>query len=611
MRSFTADASRWSGPPLLKDKFGVYQTPLRSLDTILKSGPLLAEAQVRDIRYEIGIGKPGALAWDQITGRVENLRYDFRTLDALVNSWKQAGIQPLFAFTYCPLPLQSSDGPNAWKSPPRSMSAWESVNDAYAAHLRRMLQVEGSWFEQWNEPDLVQHGQKTFFTGSPEQYRQLFVSGAAGVHEGDPDARVGGPAAAYNLAYLSRAGLLTDPNTDFVSIHAYGNYASQLNRLRSQVMNRPDLPILLTEYASYPTFGLNAPISRHNAAAAFFADVNGLLENQDTPKVYWAQWVDDDLGMVTNDLQRKAIYNAYLLYQTGLPVDRIAVTSDADSAMGAMAGADRHSAAIVVWNRDSRPQRVNLRLVHLRFKRGMVRLWLIDKDHASFLDHAPEMLTPGGDWHEPLRHRAVQWSGLLQPDSVALLRTSDNSGQSLLAAHRIGTFVRSYYWHSHSSEDTSYADFDPRTSIARLGLGTTGRGLAKIGNVYEDPADELRVQVKMQGRLVTEGKDSLFGIRIDFENQPGKYDHSVLFCNRMCGSVERETLALVEQTARPDRIVHERRMESGHAFTIRLASFAPKNWDRRRIVITPILQDASSSQSARIRFVPIGNAPGN
>lgn len=604
---FTADASRWSGAPLVKDKFGVYQTPLRSLETILKSEPLLEEAQVRDIRYEMGIGKPGALAWDQVTGTASQLRYDFSTFDALVTSWSYAGIQPLFAFTYCPLPLQPASNRDAWKDPPRSMRAWKAVNKAYAAHLRNDLHMEGAWFEQWNEPDLIEHGEKTFFTGSPEQYGQVFAYGAAGIRAGDQDARVGGPAAAYNLEYLSRAGLKTNPNTDFVSIHAYGNYEVQLDRLRSLVMNRPDLPLLLTEFASYPTFGIHAPISRHDAAAAFFANVDGLLRFQDTTKVYWAQWVDDDLGLITDRLHRKAIYNAYLLYQTMLPADRVAVIPHNSKTVGAMAGVDEHLAAIVVWNNGIRPVRVTVQIIHLPFHRGTVRQWFIDKDHASYLDGAQENLTAGGDWHEALRSSTAHWSGLVLPHSVSFVQASDDSEHSFLAPHQIGTFMRSKYWYVNRT-GSSYADFDPRTSIARIGMGERKLDLAQIGNVYDRPSNVLRVQVKTQGRFTTEDSNSIFGIRIDFRDRSGGYTDSALYCNRICGLGRSEALPWGEKTALPDHIIRERRMESGREFTIRLSSIAPKDRDRNRIIITPILQDVGPFAKARI-VITAGTVP--
>ena len=53
------------------------------------------------------------------------------------------------------------------------------------------------------------------------------------------------------------------------------------------------------------------PISRAEGAARFFDDVAGLLRFPDAPKVYWAQWADDSLGLLTNDLHRKALFNAF------------------------------------------------------------------------------------------------------------------------------------------------------------------------------------------------------------------------------------------------------------------------------------------------------------
>ena len=55
---------------------------------------------------------------------------------------------------------------------------------------------------------------------------------------------------------------------DFVSIHAYANYAAQVRSVRPLLAPHPGLPIFLTEYASYKDFGLRAPMSRANGAGA-------------------------------------------------------------------------------------------------------------------------------------------------------------------------------------------------------------------------------------------------------------------------------------------------------------------------------------------------------
>jgi len=199
----------------------------------------------------------------------------------------------------------------------------------------------------WNEPDLPGDGGKVFFNGGPADYGRLFAAGAAGVHAGDADAQAGGPAVAWMAGY---AQAMLPGGPDFASIHGYSNYPAQIGIMRGVVKNQPSLPIFLTEYASYSDFGLLKPSSRHQAAALFFRDVQGLLADTDVAKVYWAQWIDDDLGMVTDDLHRKALFNAYKLYQTMLPVDRNAVTPDGAGGVGLLAASDPHNAGVVLWN---------------------------------------------------------------------------------------------------------------------------------------------------------------------------------------------------------------------------------------------------------------------
>ena len=106
-QTFAVDFSKAADPPLIKTKFGVYQTPLTTLPRLLNSVPLLREINVADLRYEIGWGKPESLAASQISGTVAHPRYDFSVIDAFVSVLKQADVTPLLAMTYCPDPLKS------------------------------------------------------------------------------------------------------------------------------------------------------------------------------------------------------------------------------------------------------------------------------------------------------------------------------------------------------------------------------------------------------------------------------------------------------------------------------------------------------------------------
>ena len=61
---------------------------------------------------------------------------DFAPVDALGGGLDAAGIHPLFAMTYDPLPLQTGTGWQRWKDVPSDLAAWGRINEVYAAHYR-------------------------------------------------------------------------------------------------------------------------------------------------------------------------------------------------------------------------------------------------------------------------------------------------------------------------------------------------------------------------------------------------------------------------------------------------------------------------------------------
>jgi hypothetical protein len=602
-QTFTVNFSAPVGPPLSKDKIAVYQTPLYSQAIIQNASPFLTEAQVRDIRYEIGIGKSNALAYNQVGGSSTSPTYNFSSIDGLFNSWTSVHTFPLLAFTYDPLPLQPSGG--VFQDVPTNLATWGSINSAYANHFLTADGRPGVWFEQWNEPDLPDgSGGKVFFNGSQTDYGNVYSNGASGVRSGDPDARVGGPAIAYDTSYLTSSGILNDP-IDFVSIHAYANYSSQLSALRSNVTSKPNLPLLITEYNSYTTFGPTDPNSLHQAAAAFFNDVAGLITNTDNPKVYWAQWVDDDLGMLTSSLHRKAIYNAYKIYQTMLPADQVSVSPSTSGNVGAMAGADHDNAGVTLWNNNTSAVTVTVNLNSLPFSGGTAQLYYIDQNNASYNDGAPENLAVNQQW--TFGGTSTSWTGTIQPQSVAFIKAFDSTGQSLLSYNSIGNFVRSYYWYFNRS-GTSYSDFDPWTSIARVGMGSSTFDVAQIGNVYNNPSNNLTVTVTKSGPFSTNDSNSLFGLRFDFQNTSGNYDHSVLYTNGLYNSARTSTLPWGEGTAVPDQVITQNAMNTGAPFQITLSSIAPSDWNQSRVIITPIIQNAGAGSQARIVITPSGSS---
>lgn len=601
---FRVDFSRWSGPPLVKTKFGIYETPFLSQKDLLRSTALMSEAGVRDLRYEMGWGKPDVFAFDQIAGTAAHPTIDFAPLDPFFSELDQRGIRPMLALSYCPVPLQTRTGWQAWKDVPNDLAAWRAIARRYAEHYRTALGLRGPLYEIWNEPDMPGDGLKMFFSGIPSVYGALYRSGAAGVRSGDPDALVGGPAIAYDHAYVTP--VLAEP-VDFISIHGYDNFAGQITGLRRRVQGRPSLPILLTEYASFKEYGPDAPVSRHPGAMRFFRDVNGLLNETDVTTVYWAQWVDDYIGMVTRDFHRKALFNALKIYQTMLPVDRSPVSPPSANDVNLLAASDANNAGIVIWNESTEDRAVALSLDRLPFQKGEAELYRIDREHASYRDRpVEESLSAVDRW--PVGGGAFRWIGTVPAESVAFLKLSDGSKNSLLRPVSIGLHVRDHNWFPDRGEPSgNYADYDPRTSIARLGLGSRDYGTAQSGVVLDRVAPRIRVGVKREGPFRPEGNNALFGIRVDYATKRGGYSRSVLWHD---GSFRRDRDARLPwgtRTASVDDGVRFRAIRNVGSFTMDIAAKAPGDWNGR-VLLTPILQDMGAGSRARFILTPPGNS---
>lgn len=605
--SVVADFSVEADHPLIKDKIGVYQTPFmgtRGNPALTAMEPFLAEAGVRDLRYEVAWGKPDAFAFRQIGGTAKVPTVDFALLDTFVAMLRRAQVQPLIAAGYNPLPLQDCPAisSHCWKAPPSNYGGWASVLRQVSAHYAKALGVGGVQYEMWNEPDVVIGGRRLFFTGSVSDYGDLYKAGAAGVQAGaGEDARIGGPAVAIDTSFMTKSGVLAQP-FDFLSIHGYANYAAQIARLRRAAGSSgpgSHAPLFLTEYGSFEVKGSHNPLySSHVAAMRFFQDVDKMLEDHDVPKVYWAQWIDDDLGMLDYRLRRKAIFNAYMIYQTMLPVDRVRTTVSGQG-IGSMAAGDGHTAGVVVWNSSADDRKVTVTLRNLPFAKGSGMQWFIDSKHASFADGAPEKLTAGGDSRVPVQAHGATWTGIVEAQSLVYVQATDGRGAPSLLPNPIGAYAGDRFYFSARPSHAS-ANFDPFTSVARLSMGNADTGTAAVGNSYDvaGPTTVLEVEVSKTGVFRKLSAESVFGVRIDFQARSGDYSKSVLYTDGVYDPGR--TLALPWGTG--EAAVDEVRPYTGTKFRMHLAADAPTDWNGRRIIITPLLADAGAGSRARLRF---------
>ena len=192
------------------------------------------EQALRIAREELGVEqvRAHAILHDDnhvvraVTGGRPDL--DFSAVDELYDRLLGLGLRPVVELSFMPAALARDPGATVFTyrgiiSPPRYWSQWHDLVRALAAHLveRYGLDEVAGWaFEVWNEPNL-----EVFWTGTRQEYLQLYTEAAAAVKSVHPRLRIGGPATAAGewLEELAAHAERTGTALDFVSTHTYGN----------------------------------------------------------------------------------------------------------------------------------------------------------------------------------------------------------------------------------------------------------------------------------------------------------------------------------------------------------------------------------------------------
>ncbi len=112
-------------------------------------------------------------------------------------------------------------------SPPMSLEAWASFIKSFAAHLvdRYGISVVRDWpFEVWNEPNLP-----FFWSGTQQQYFDLYKATSVAVKSVDESLQVGGPSTSSAQWITEFATYCTENNApvDFISTHVYAGDAQK------------------------------------------------------------------------------------------------------------------------------------------------------------------------------------------------------------------------------------------------------------------------------------------------------------------------------------------------------------------------------------------------
>lgn len=392
------------------------------------------QSQLQRCHEELGfrhIRFHGLLCDDMGTLIVHNdkLLYSFFNADQIVDFLLSIGMKPFVELSFMPEALASGSTTvfryRANVTPPRDGRQWAALMGTLVGHWVTRYGVEevrGWYFEVWNEPNL-----KAFWTGTQQDYFDLYRHTVEAIKAVDAQLRVGGPATAQNewieefLAFCDQHRL----PVDFVSTHHYPTDAlgnedqdteTQLSNSRRSILREQiqathrrarGRPVYYTEWNT----SSNPRDPRHDEpyAAAFI--VKTVLEASDLVEGY-SFWTFSDIfeenyfpsvpfhggfGLLNLHGIPKPAYRAFeLLHRLG--TDRLLVDGLHDTVD---AWVVRKPAAVSVLlanhalpRHPIETQQIHVRLTDTRAQPRRAYVERIDEDHANAKRHWREMGEP-------------------------------------------------------------------------------------------------------------------------------------------------------------------------------------------------------------------------
>lgn len=380
------------------------------------------QVQMRRTHEELGcrhVRFHAALSDEMGTALIEQdkLLYGFFNLDQVYDFLIGIGMRPFVELSFMPDALASGDKTvfsyRGDVTPPKDHEQWAALIHKLVSHWVDRYGVDEvrQWFfEVWNEPNL-----SAFWTGSQEDYFELYRYTVRAIKSVDTQFQVGGPATASNawieefVDFCDREGL----PADFISTHHYPTDAlgkpgddteKQLSlatrgilreRARHTVEAARGKPVYYTEWSS----SSNPFFHRHDEpyAAAFI--MKNFLDVADLVKGY-SYWTFSDIfsenyfssvpfhggfGLLTINGIAKPSYRAcQLLGRIGH--ERLVVTGEHET-VDAWVVRDHDRVAVLIVNRAFPGQPIQSETVSVRLH-GIARpalAWLerIDQDHCN------------------------------------------------------------------------------------------------------------------------------------------------------------------------------------------------------------------------------------
>ncbi len=326
--------------------------------------------------------------------------YDFSRFDQVFDFFVEQGLEPIVELGNMPRDLARDPSATVFMyesgtSPPKDFALWQELVRRLVEHSveRYSAEVVNRWyFEVWNEPECCRG---KFWTGTLDEYFELYDHTAKAVRSVLPSGRVGGPVASQpgELTGNSQLGVhfldhVTTDNylnpgspgvLDFFAYHSWSfidgavnGYFQGIDLLDSYGLS--NVPVAITEFGPTYEFNLYDEPQETVQGAAFvaqtYADISRRCaqEGRRFPIAY-SWWVLSDIfqeetfredepfigcmGLISRENIRKPAYNVYkFLAQMG--DEQLPLSVSGASGVGGMAARDPNGGVqILVYNAQS------------------------------------------------------------------------------------------------------------------------------------------------------------------------------------------------------------------------------------------------------------------
>jgi len=621
----TVDFSVGMDPPLVK-KFAMYNAGLPPFSNYQRDIDHIRSLRADHLRIDLGMGKlgsPETTGRDVVKGSATQPIYDFSGLDRLAHMLLERDVLPYYAWCYVPFPLQRNPGDSRTiRKDSAAFAAYRAFHRKFGEHYaaRGSLAREGGpwvgYHEIYNEPD------NPDFLENFDPFLEMYRAGSLGIREGDPDAVVGGPALAVGdfpgraQAFMDYVKAYNLP-LDFFSFHHYWsneNYAHELGAVHAALESDPrfrTVPVHINELNwSGGWIGEGSINNGYSITPHIFDIIGAVLGSTDVVQASWAQFMestyqDDAYGIIYRDGRLKAAYNAFRIY-ADMPEERKHVFGVPEG-IGLMASAYGGKAVVVAWNRGDVSRPLTLDFTGIPFARGRLRVYRIDQNNASAGNGAYEGLraVETGNLGDTF---GANWTGTLPGKGVAYLVWDDGTMEPFQEdklrfppAQRPGRFLRTHHWFPDRNAST-YAWFDRKSWVARLGMGDRKTGEALVAVRADSLSDRISIGLTEEGGSDPLSANSALALRIDYE---GIAPASVLL---HWGRPPADAAAgLAWGTCRAaDRTV---RLDSAHTNIFDLKAAAPPGWNGV-VVISFLMRDAGAGSRAAVTLARTGGDTG-